>query len=191
MMWPPRSASISPRKALSTAITRSASLMRFCRVNLASALVLKIRNRGFYSSINYSLSNYTSRVMCATNRRLKRSSCSLEHRLAFVDERLHRLLVVRGHGGADQAFGLVVARGGKIEQQGFVQIVLHVAQRNGRPFGKRSCQRERFILQFCVRNHAIDEADYLASPRVDLVRGEHQLPRPRGTDQPRQQPGDA
>ena len=87
-----------------------------------------------YSSKNYSLLNYTSREMLARNRRLKRSLVSPKHRLALVDEGLHRLFVVRGHGGADQAFGFVVARGGEIEQQGFVEIVLHVAQRNGRPF---------------------------------------------------------
>jgi hypothetical protein len=33
------------------------------------------------------------------------------HRLALVDKGLHRLLVIRGHGGADQALGFVVARG--------------------------------------------------------------------------------
>jgi len=43
MMRPPRSASIRPRLARSTAATRLASGMPFWRVNLASVLVLKIR----------------------------------------------------------------------------------------------------------------------------------------------------
>ncbi len=85
----------------------------------------------------------------------------------------------------------MVARGGEIEQQGFVEIVLHVAQRDRRPFGHRFGERKGLILQSGVGHHAVDEADRLASRGVDLVGGEHQFARPRGADQPRQQPGDA
>ena len=99
--------------------------------------------------------------------------------------------MVRGHGGADQASRFVVARGRKIEQQGFVEIVLHVAQRDGRPFRHRSGQRKRLVLEVFVRHHAVDEADRLASDGIDLIRGEHQFARPRRSDQPCQQPGDA
>src|SRR6266436_8259336 len=38
-------------------------------------------------------------------------SASLEDRLAFVDERLHRLAVIRRRRQADQPFGLMVAGG--------------------------------------------------------------------------------
>ncbi len=92
---------------------------------------------------------------------------------------------------AHQAFGLVVAGGGEIEQQRFVKIVLHVAQRERRAFGHRFGQRKGFLLQLVVRHHAVDEADRLASVGIDLVGGEHQFARPRRADQPRQQPGDA
>src|SRR5436305_788628 len=83
-----------------------------------------------------------------------------------------RCLVMRGDGGADQALGLVVARGGKIGQQGFVEIVLHVAQRDGWPLGKRFCQRKRLVLKFCVGHDAVDQPDRLASPCLDLLGGE-------------------
>ena len=43
------------------------------------------------------------------------ASIPLERCLALFDKHLHGLAVVRRHRGADQAFGLVVARGGEIE----------------------------------------------------------------------------
>src|SRR6187402_2535432 len=55
-----------------------------------------------------------------------------EHRLPLLDERLHGLLVIGGRGQADQAFGFVVARGLEVKEHGFVEIVLHVAQREAR-----------------------------------------------------------
>jgi len=50
----------------------------------------------------------------ATSSRPGMTLSPLKHRLALVDKGLHRLLVIRGHGGADQAFGFVVAGGGKM-----------------------------------------------------------------------------
>ncbi len=96
-------------------------------------------------------------------------SLSPEHRLALFDERLHRLAMIRGHGGADQPFGFVIARRGEIEQQGFVEIVFHVAQSDGRAFGDRFGQRKGFGLKLVVRHHAVDKADGFAARRVDLV----------------------
>src|ERR1700674_5715618 len=54
-------------------------------------------------------------------------SAPLEHRFPLFNKGLHRLAMVSGHGGADQPFRLMIARRCKIEQQGFVEIVLHVA----------------------------------------------------------------
>jgi hypothetical protein len=54
IMRPPRSASIRPRIARSTAATKLASGMPFWRANLASVLVLKNTHRHLYRSINYS-----------------------------------------------------------------------------------------------------------------------------------------
>ena len=65
--------------------------------------------------------------------------------------------------------GLVIARGGEIEHQGFVEIVLHVADRDRRPFGDRFGERKGFRLQLVVGDHAVDEADRLASGGIDLL----------------------
>src|SRR6267378_8718702 len=67
---------------------------------------------------------------------------ALEHGFALFNKSLHRLAVIGRHRGADQALRLMVARGRKIDQQGFVEIVLHVAQRDRRPFRYRFCERK-------------------------------------------------
>ena len=85
----------------------------------------------------------------------------------------------------------MVARRGEIEHQGFVQIILHVADRDRRSFGDRFGEREGFRLQPVVGDHAVHQADRLAPGRIDPVAGEHQFPCPRRADQPCQEPGDA
>ena len=114
-----------------------------------------------------------------------------EHRLALVDKRLHGFLVIGRHLGSDHALGLMVARGGEIEHQGFVEIVLHIADRDRRSFGDRFGEREGFRLQFVVGDHAVHQADRLAFGGIDPFASEHQFPRARCADQPCQEPGDA
>src|SRR5260370_25502675 len=97
------------------------------------------------------------------------NSTSLKHRLALLDKGLHGFAMVRRRRQADQARGFVVAGGGEIEQQGFVEIVLHVAQRQRRPLGHRFRQRKGFLLKLVVRHHAVEEADPLASLGIDLL----------------------
>jgi GNAT superfamily N-acetyltransferase len=65
-------------------------------------------------------------VMARRKRAFAHPLAPPEHRLALFNKSLHRLAVIRRHRGADQALGLMVARGSKIEQQGFVEIILHV-----------------------------------------------------------------
>src|SRR6267142_5619177 len=83
------------------------------------------------------------------------SSASSEHRLALVNKRLHGLLVIRRRRQTDQAFRLVVARGGEVEQQGFVEIVFHVTQGNRRPFRHRFGERKSLGLKPVVRHQAV------------------------------------
>ena len=85
----------------------------------------------------------------------------------------------------------MVACGRKIEQQGFVEIVLHVAQRQRRPFRHRFRKGKGFLLQAVIRHHAVEEANPLASFGIDPLGGKHQFACPRCADQPRQQPGNA
>ena len=59
----------------------------------------------------------------------------------------------------DQALGLTIARGGEIDMQGVVEIVLHVAHRERWTFGDRLGEREGLLLQFVVGDHAVDQAD--------------------------------
>ena len=115
-----------------------------------------------------------------------------EHRLALVDEGLHRLAVIGGHGGADQALGLVVAGGGEIEQQGFVEIVLHVAQRNAsalRPWIWRAQRPPSCSLSSGTTRLTRPIASHRAASTLSAVNISSRARD--GADQPRQQPGDA
>ena len=75
--------------------------------------------------------------------------------------------------------------------QRFVEIVLHVAQRDARSFGQRLGEGEGLLLQLGVVDHAVDEANLLAALSADLLGSEHQLARPHRADGARQQPGDS
>ena len=85
----------------------------------------------------------------------------------------------------------MIAGGGEIDQQGFIEIILHIAHRDGRPVGHRFGKRKSLFLQARIGDHAVDDADRFASGGIDLLGGEHQLACPRGAHQSRQQPRDA
>src|SRR5690242_7043820 len=100
---------------------------------------------------------YFSRIQTETG------SPFLENRLAFLDEGADRLLVIGGARGLYEPLGFAVQRGGIIDMQRVVEIVLHVAQRHARALGQRSGKREGLVLQSGIVHDAIHQPDALAS----------------------------
>ena len=91
---------------------------------------------------------------------------AVECRLALLDERLGRLLVVLGLSGADVMGGLHVEALAELAVHGAVEVLLHVAVGHGRPGGQPTGPLGHLVVECLDREDRVDDAEPFGVLRV-------------------------